>query len=177
MAAPAFIFFKNKTVLDSVNGADQEALQTLLGKHASLERDCADSLESTVVSNPKHDTPDPKRQENCFPLSNGHLQSIWQPEAFQNLDPTCLPPTHHFNDVLSQLSVTLNQSTQLRAARSPIETPISEPTLTLYCPVESGEVSFIVLYQYEFLGLWSRYSTSSMPLLKSSHAEQAPKYK
>lgn len=134
----------------SLNGADQMALQALptLQDELTSRGDGASTLGSASENDPLK----PKRQEDYFSLSHGLLRSIWHPEAFRVLDPTSLPPAHYLNDILAQLSITLNPSTQLRAARSPVDTPISEPTLMLYSPMECGEVGFTLLCPYRFLG-------------------------
>lgn len=148
MSAPAFIFLKNKTVLESVNGADQLTLQTLLDKYAPLDRDGASTPESTACSTSEQDPPKSKSQERRFSLSSGILRRIWHSEALQDVEPGCLPPVHVFNDILAQLAVTLRPSTQLRASRSPGEKPIFEPMLSLYCPLESGEVCHLISCWY-----------------------------
>ncbi|KAI0636854.1 hypothetical protein C8Q77DRAFT_1094926 [Trametes polyzona] len=73
------------------------------------------------------------------------LDILWTPEGDPNEPPspaaqsTTLPPPEIFNEVLHNLHIVLHPQTQHRAAYSSGGSPIVEPTLALYCPIEGGD--------------------------------------
>lgn len=50
-----------------------------------------------------------------------------------------LPPPELFNEVLTNLYITLHPQTQHRAAYASASGSPVEPTLALYCPIEGGD--------------------------------------
>ena len=81
---------------------------------------------------------------NDLPPSQLSAAILWSPEPHsrtsepQNLD---LPPPEIFEDVLDKFHITLHPQTQHRAVYSQdgSTSPIVEPTLALYCPIEGGD--------------------------------------
>ena len=79
-----------------------------------------------------------------IPPSQLSAAILWNPESHSrtseppNLD---LPPTEIFEDVLDKFHITLHPQTQNRATYSQdgSTSPMVEPTLALYCPIEGGD--------------------------------------
>ncbi|KAA1474931.1 AAA-domain-containing protein [Dentipellis sp. KUC8613] len=68
------------------------------------------------------------------------LRILWTSESIDPpSDPSALPPTEIFDEVLNNLYVTLHPQTQNRAAYTTPSGPPVEPTLALYCPIEGGD--------------------------------------
>lgn len=69
-------------------------------------------------------------------------EAIWAGRSLgEGGETRALPPDDMLQDALAQLLVTLQPQTQYRSAYSNAGTPLVEPTLALYCPIEGGDVS------------------------------------
>ncbi|KAI0780811.1 AAA-domain-containing protein [Trametes elegans] len=74
-----------------------------------------------------------------------NLNILWTPEDdhTEAQSPTghstTVPPPEIFNEVLHNLHIVLHPQTQHRATYSPDGSPLVEPTLALYCPIEGGD--------------------------------------
>ncbi|KAF9456772.1 hypothetical protein BDZ94DRAFT_1203813 [Collybia nuda] len=66
------------------------------------------------------------------------LDIIWTPET-EPPNSHNLPPPEIFEDALNNLLISLHPQTQHRAAYASPLGPPTEPTLSLYCPIEGGE--------------------------------------
>ncbi|CAE7206546.1 unnamed protein product [Rhizoctonia solani] len=129
-SVPTCLFFKQKSVVDRFQGVDEGEIGKLLEKHASTEPEAPS--EKTEEDPTKEASPEPSK------FSEGFLQGLWNPQVLQESN-TYLPPKHMLDDIHAQLSIVLSPTTQSRAARSDKDKPVSEPSLTLYCPLEGGE--------------------------------------
>jgi hypothetical protein len=67
------------------------------------------------------------------------LESVWISEVLQNTDSSCLPPPCMLNDAFALIRTALQNPAQLEAAQS-VNKTVHELSLTLYCPIEGGEV-------------------------------------
>lgn len=66
------------------------------------------------------------------------LNILWTPEKLGTTSPSALPPPEIFQEVLTNLLITLHPQTQHRSVY-PSPTGTIEPTLALYCPIEGGD--------------------------------------
>ena len=76
--------------------------------------------------------------ERSLPLPEG-LDILWTPNAMKELSPSALPPPEIFQEVMTDLLITLHPQTQHRAVYASLSNPPVEPTLGLYCPIEGGD--------------------------------------
>ncbi|EJD05810.1 AAA-domain-containing protein [Fomitiporia mediterranea MF3/22] len=78
--------------------------------------------------------------DNSVPLPP-ELNILWTPDTMEATSPSALPPPEIFQEVLTDLLITLHPQTQHRgayASSSSAGSPV-EPTLGLYCPFEGGD--------------------------------------
>ncbi|KAG9093976.1 hypothetical protein FS749_013354 [Ceratobasidium sp. UAMH 11750] len=162
---PSFVLFKQKEVVESIDGDDLSILAVAINKHApELEQQSSDMQESTEVtlesganedgkaeltggSTIKDDeaaqdevkTTSPPEPSPPIILSTQVLDSMWNSHALSDTDSSALPPPRHFDDALSELRITFFPKTQHKAVHFVDGTPLLEPTLALYCPIEGGE--------------------------------------
>lgn len=76
--------------------------------------------------------------ERSLPLPS-NLDIIWTPETIKEPSPSALPPPEIFQEVMTDLLITLHPQTQHRAIYPSLSSPPVEPTLGLYCPIEGGD--------------------------------------
>ncbi|KAI0797892.1 hypothetical protein C8Q75DRAFT_24213 [Abortiporus biennis] len=72
------------------------------------------------------------------------FEILWTPDAEPEataplITNGSLPPPEIFQEVLTNLNITLHPQTQRRAAYASQAGPPQEPTLALYCPIEGGD--------------------------------------
>lgn len=88
-----------------------------------------------------------KESESSTSLPSG-LDILWTPDSHLHTDEStstnlhassALPPPEIFQEVLTNLHITLHPQTQHRAAYASPSGPPIEPTLALYCPIEGGD--------------------------------------
>lgn len=102
-----------------------------------------DSCESL----PEEDGDKPRRRTR--PLLPSGLNILWSPDVDPNVTPppptsstisnSALPPPDVFQEALTNLHITFHPQTQNRAAWPSNSSPLVEPTLALYCPIEGGD--------------------------------------
>jgi hypothetical protein len=76
-----------------------------------------------------------------FPQLPPGLDILWTPET-GHLDRNSLhslPPPEILEESLNNLHIALHPQTQHRACYPSASSPLLEPTLALYCPIEGGE--------------------------------------
>lgn len=76
--------------------------------------------------------------ERSLPLPPG-LDILWSPDTMKEPSPSALPPPEIFQEVLTDLLITLHPQTQHRGSYPSSTGPPVEPTLGLYCPIEGGD--------------------------------------
>ncbi|KAI5122057.1 hypothetical protein M0805_006041 [Coniferiporia weirii] len=73
-----------------------------------------------------------------LPLPPG-LNILWSPDSAEIASPSALPPPEIFQEVLTDLLISLHPQTQHRGVYPSSAGPPVEPTLALYCPFEGGD--------------------------------------
>ncbi|KAH8117324.1 AAA-domain-containing protein [Phellopilus nigrolimitatus] len=73
-----------------------------------------------------------------LPLPPG-LDILWTPDIMDPASPSALPPPELFQEVLTDLLITLHPQSQHRGTYPSPTGPPVEPTLALYCPFEGGD--------------------------------------
>jgi len=63
---------------------------------------------------------------------------FWSYQSLTESEPSTLPPPEVFEEVLSNVHISLHPHTQHKAVLSTPSGPPIEPTVALYCPIEGG---------------------------------------
>ncbi|KAI0362238.1 AAA-domain-containing protein [Trametes cingulata] len=119
----------------------------------SLEPPAAPSPSEAETPTPEDGDERPKRRTRISSVKETadsvplppDIDILWTPGDGPSRPPssspqsTTLPPPEIFNEVLHNLHIVLHPQTQHRATYSSGGSPLVEPTLALYCPIEGGD--------------------------------------
>ncbi|KIP09632.1 hypothetical protein PHLGIDRAFT_102653 [Phlebiopsis gigantea 11061_1 CR5-6] len=136
----------SSSITSTANEAEPESTETQLLATGSSP-DPADPPED--ADKPKRGRPPGTKESDASSSLPGGLDILWLPqdapapeaeaEGTSSSSTSVLPPPELFNEVLTNLYITLHPQTQHRAAyASSLGAPV-EPTLALYCPIEGGD--------------------------------------
>lgn len=129
---------KTGTVADGEKpSTDADAVAAIAA--APLDEPPSDEVDKSDSEKPKRRT---KTSKDSDPpqLPTG-LNIIWEPELDSSdaSSSQSLPPPEILDEALNNLHITQHPQTQHRACYPSTSSPIVEPTLALYCPIEGGE--------------------------------------
>jgi len=104
----------------------------------------ANSSPSTQKPNPSSREPTAPNGKNAPEATAPTLQVsneqdfFWPYQSLPESEPSTLPPPEVFEEVLNNVHISLHPQTQHKAAFATPSGPPVEPTVALYCPIESG---------------------------------------
>ncbi|THH11835.1 hypothetical protein EW145_g398 [Phellinidium pouzarii] len=96
------------------------------------------SLDAEKTKRPRKPKTAEAEAESVQPLPPG-LNILWSPDTMEPASSSALPPAEIFQEVLTDLLITLHPQTQHRGAYASSAGPMVEPTLALYSPFEGGD--------------------------------------
>lgn len=146
-AAPRTSKRSSSSITSSTNEPNSETAETPL--LAAGTAPSPDEPPSEDAEKPKRGRPAGVKDPEVSANLPAELDILWLPqdapvfEAHAEGTPPSsaspLPPPELFNEVLTNLYITLHPQTQHRAAYASASGSPVEPTLALYCPIEGGD--------------------------------------